>query len=146
MKLNVSLQVNQGLSGTFNAIRSAIQTDVGGVNKLIDGINSLVGAIPGVSKIGHIDIPNLDALQNVQLPSDFTTALQNLNNSLPSIADLKNKIEDMYVAYMQLTALAYTHMSLASTPHLNYSRRISTRPSRASTLMSTRCPFRTRTR
>ncbi len=45
----------------------------------------------------QISTPSLSALDNVQLPSDFTSALQNLNNSLPTIADLKNKIEDMYV-------------------------------------------------
>ena len=86
------------MSATFDAIRSAIQTDIGGINKLIDGINSAIKLVPGLSQISHIDVPSLDALQNVQLPSDFTTALQNLNNSLPSIADLKDKIEDMYVA------------------------------------------------
>lgn len=52
--------------------------------------------LPDIS-IPNITVPSLDSLQNVQLPSDFTTALQNLNNSLPTIADLKNKIEDMYV-------------------------------------------------
>ena len=72
----------------MNGLRSLIQTDIGGINKLIDAANS---AIPFGDPIPHIDVPSLDALQNVQLPSEFTTALQNLNNSLPSVAELKDK-------------------------------------------------------
>ncbi|KAI0744143.1 hypothetical protein C8Q80DRAFT_881646 [Daedaleopsis nitida] len=89
--------INSGLSTTFNAIRSNIQDDIGGINKLIDTANSVIDKIPfgSVAKIPSISVPNLDGLQNVQLPSDFSTALQNLNNSLPTIADLKNKIEDI---------------------------------------------------
>lgn len=45
----------------------------------------------------QISVPSLDALSNVTLPSDFTDALLKLNSSLPSVTQVKQAIEDVYV-------------------------------------------------
>lgn len=49
--------------------------------------------------VREISIPSLDALSNVTLPSDFTTALQNLNNPLPTVSDLKDKVDALCVLF-----------------------------------------------
>ena len=46
-------------------------------------------------KAPQISVPDLSALQNVTLPSDFENALVKLNNSLPTISELKSSIDDM---------------------------------------------------
>ncbi len=67
-----------------------------GINNVVKSVVDTANKIPGINITPpQISTPSLSALDNVQLPSDFTSALQNLNNSLPTIADLKNKIEDM---------------------------------------------------
>ena len=63
-------------------------------------IASAVNAINKVNPFGDIsvpqfDIPSLSALQNVTLPSDFETALTNLNSSLPTLDQLKNDVQDL---------------------------------------------------
>ena len=90
------MQINKFLTSTFSGLKTAIQNDVSGINSAIKTVVDAANKIPFFDFTPpQISTPSLNALDNVTLPSDFTTALQNLNNSLPTIADLKNKIEDM---------------------------------------------------
>jgi len=63
-----------------------IQTAIDGVNK----VNPF-----GNIKAPQLNIPSLDALQNVTLPTDFQDALTKLNASLPSVSVLKNAVNDL---------------------------------------------------
>ncbi|KZP22041.1 hypothetical protein FIBSPDRAFT_859893, partial [Athelia psychrophila] len=88
-------EINSFLTSTFGTIRTSIQSDVGTANS---AITTAINAINKVNPFGNINvpqisIPSLDALSNVTLPTDFTTALQNLNNSLPTVSDLKDKVD-----------------------------------------------------
>ncbi|KAF7971606.1 hypothetical protein HWV62_20698 [Athelia sp. TMB] len=88
-------EINSFLSSTFSSLRTSIQNDVSTANS---AITTAINAINKVNPFGNISapqisIPSLDALSNVTLPSDFTTALQNLNNSLPTVSDLKDKVD-----------------------------------------------------
>ena len=40
----------------------------------------------------QINIPSLDALANLNLPTDFQDALTKLNSTLPTVSDLKDKL------------------------------------------------------
>ena len=93
------MQINSFLSGTFNTIRSGIQSDISGINKVIQGFVKTYNAVPLLPNISvaNITVPSLTSLENVTLPSDFTTALEKLNASLPTISQLKDDVEDMYV-------------------------------------------------
>lgn len=95
--LTIMLQFNDFLSGTLDSVRTGIQNDIGKANS---AIQSAVAAVNKINPFGDItvpqfDIPSLSGLQNVTLPSDFLTALQNLNNTLPTLDQLRNDIEAM---------------------------------------------------
>lgn len=79
-------------------------------------MNDVITKIPGVK---GISVPDLSALQNVTLPQDFTDALTNLNNSLPTLSDLKDKVNDMYVYPLGLYINATLTKNLASTLRSN---------------------------
>ena len=79
--------MNKAIGAVAGGIRTAIQDAV-------QGVNDIITKIPGVK---GISVPDLSALQNVTLPQDFTDALTNLNNSLPTLSDLKSKVDDLYV-------------------------------------------------
>jgi len=79
----------------MSGIRTSIQNDVSAANS---AIQSAVSGINKINPFGNINvpqfsIPSLDALQNVTLPNDFETALTQLNASLPSVSDLKQKVD-----------------------------------------------------
>lgn len=83
----------------MSGLRTSIQNDVGAANS---AIQTAIGAINKVNPFGNINvpqfsIPSLDALQNVTLPTDFEDALTKLNSSLPTVSDLKDKVNAMYV-------------------------------------------------
>jgi hypothetical protein len=83
----------------MSGIRTSIQNDVSAANS---AIQSAVSGINKINPFGNINvpqfsIPSLDALQNVTLPNDFETALTQLNASLPSVSDLKQKVDALCV-------------------------------------------------
>lgn len=80
-------------------MRTSIQSDVATANS---AIQSAVNAVNKINPFGNINIPqlsipSLDSLQNVTLPTDFEDALVKLNASLPTLADLKADLDNMYV-------------------------------------------------
>lgn len=91
------LQFNNFLTSTFNSIRSGIQNDIAAANSAIQSAVNTVNKINpfGDISVPQFSIPSLSALQNVTLPTDFETALTNLNNSLPTLDQLKADVEKM---------------------------------------------------
>ncbi|PCH36129.1 hypothetical protein WOLCODRAFT_134123 [Wolfiporia cocos MD-104 SS10] len=90
-------EINQFLTGTFNTIRTAIQNDVSSANsaiaKVVDEINK-INPFGNIS-VPQFSIPALSDLENVTLPTDFETALEKLNNSLPTLSTLKSEIDSI---------------------------------------------------
>jgi hypothetical protein len=83
------------VQNTASGIRTSIQNDIATANS---AIQSAVSAINKVNPFGNInvpqfDIPSLSALQNITLPTDFESSLVTLNSSLPSFAELKQKVD-----------------------------------------------------
>ncbi|EIW63269.1 pheromone-regulated protein PRM1 [Trametes versicolor FP-101664 SS1] len=90
-------ELNSFVTSTLNGIRTNIQNDVGAANS---AIQSAIGAINKINPFGDISvpqfsIPSLTALQNVTLPTDFEDSLKKLNSSLPSLSDLKDKVDSL---------------------------------------------------
>ncbi|CAA7261757.1 unnamed protein product [Cyclocybe aegerita] len=90
-------EVNQLVQTVTTALRTNIQNDIASANNVI---RSAIDAINRVNPFDditppQIPVPNLDGLQNVSLPAAFEQALTNLNASLPSVAQLKDKVEDV---------------------------------------------------
>lgn len=95
--MTYGLQINSFLTSTFSSLRTSIQNDVSTANS---AIKTAIDAINKVNPFGNISVPqisvpSLNSLQNVTLPSDFENDLIKLNNSLPTISDLKQKIDAM---------------------------------------------------
>lgn len=85
------------MTSTLNGVRSAIQDDISAANKVIQ---TAIDAINKINPFGNISvpqfsIPSLSLLENVTLPTDFENSLIALNNSLPSLSQVKDGIEDM---------------------------------------------------
>jgi hypothetical protein len=65
-------------------------------------INGAIASINKVNPFGaitapQITVPSLSALENITLPTTFQDALTQLNSTLPTFADLKDKVEAVYV-------------------------------------------------
>ncbi|KAG6919376.1 hypothetical protein DXG01_006925 [Tephrocybe rancida] len=90
-------ELNTIVKGAADGIRTSIQSDITSVN------NAIQSALDAFNKVNpfndltlpQIPVPNLDALNNVTLPDSFAQALTNLNNSIPTVAELKDKVESI---------------------------------------------------
>ncbi|OCF40577.1 plasma membrane fusion protein PRM1 [Kwoniella heveanensis CBS 569] len=86
--------ITDGITTSLNAIRTSIQSDISSANRLIqsavDGVNSLFGSDIDVPEFS---IPSLDFLANVTVPTDFEDSLIKLNATLPTLSQLKDKME-----------------------------------------------------
>ncbi|GLB37016.1 hypothetical protein LshimejAT787_0400670 [Lyophyllum shimeji] len=90
-------ELNNVVKDVANGLRNSIQNDIQSANSVI---TKAIDAINKVNPFGditppQIPVPNLDSLNNISLPSTFQDALTNLNNSLPTVAQLKNEIESI---------------------------------------------------
>ncbi|KAG6375514.1 hypothetical protein JVT61DRAFT_3073 [Boletus reticuloceps] len=90
-------EITSFLQSTLNNIASGIKNDVTSVNS---AIQSAVNSINKVNPFGNIQAPqfnvsSLDSLSNIAIPTDFETALIQLNNSLPTVSSIKNAIQDL---------------------------------------------------
>ncbi|KAI0072507.1 hypothetical protein K474DRAFT_1604961 [Panus rudis PR-1116 ss-1] len=90
-------EFNSFIQNAFSSLRTSIQNDIATANKVIQGAVDAINKVNPFSdiKAPQINIPSLDSLQNVTLPSDFQDALLKLNNSLPSVSELKDKVESI---------------------------------------------------
>ena len=88
------------INSVASGLSTSIQNDISSANSVIQS------AIDGINKVNpfgkitppQIPVPDLSALKNVTLPASFTQALSTLNSSLPTVAQLKDEIESMWVS------------------------------------------------
>lgn len=91
------------LSGAVNDTARAISTSIqGSINAINASLRASLGSLNDFAKIFNksftvpqVPMPNLSALQNIQLPNEIDGGLRKLNNSLPTLNDLKEKIDDL---------------------------------------------------
>jgi hypothetical protein len=88
-------ELNSFVQSTAGSIRTSIQSDIASANS---AIQTAFNAVNKINPFGSItapqfNIPSLSSLDNITLPTDFEDSLIQLNNSLPSFADLKQKVE-----------------------------------------------------
>ena len=91
------IQISNLITSTFNGLRTSIQNDISSANSAIKTAIDAINKVNPFSDISvpQISVPSLDALQNVTLPTDFQDALLKLNASIPSVSDLKDKVNGM---------------------------------------------------
>lgn len=88
--------INGIINDASHGIKAAIQAGVDGVNAFLhgalDGINDVISVIGKSIQIPVVAQPNLSALDNVRLPASFDEGLRKLNDSLPTLSELREKI------------------------------------------------------
>lgn len=92
------LQITDGITTTLNGIRSSIQADVNSANTVIataiKAINSVTSLVNVNLDIPRFDIPSLDSLANVSIPTGFEDDLKRLNASLPTLDEFRTILQD----------------------------------------------------
>lgn len=102
------------MQSVTSGLRTSIQNDITNANSAITTAINAVNKINPFSKITppQITVPSLNALQNVTLPASFEQTLTDLNNTIPTFNDLKQKIESVCVSTL-LRPPTISHMSLS---------------------------------
>ncbi|KLT46320.1 hypothetical protein CC85DRAFT_239085, partial [Cutaneotrichosporon oleaginosum] len=88
--------ISDGVTSSLNSIRDSIQEDIGTMNRVIQsavrGINRVTSIVNVDLSVPTIDIPSLSFLANVTIPTGFEDSLLRLNNSLPTMEELQDKM------------------------------------------------------
>ena len=85
-----TLQLQTGIQTTVRGVISVFEEAVKLTNDAIDVANK----VPFVH-VTPIDTSGLDQLKNFTLPTNLTADIENISNSIPTVAELKDKIESM---------------------------------------------------
>ncbi|KAK4046906.1 plasma membrane fusion protein prm1 [Microbotryomycetes sp. JL221] len=87
-------EIDEFVTITFQGVRNSLQTAVEGINTGLESTLGLIDRIPGVDfDIPQIDVPNLDSLEDVTLPHSIIDGLTTLNESIPTLDELKQSID-----------------------------------------------------
>ncbi|BEJ15493.1 hypothetical protein CspHIS471_0500980 [Cutaneotrichosporon sp. HIS471] len=88
--------ISDSVTSSLNSIRSSIQDDIGKMNNIIQsavsGINRVTSLVSVDLSVPSIDIPSLNFLANVTIPTGFEDSLLRLNDSLPTMNELRDKM------------------------------------------------------
>ncbi|WVR08903.1 hypothetical protein IAU60_005962 [Kwoniella sp. DSM 27419] len=91
--------ITDGVTNSLNTIRTLIQDDIGSANGFIQSavskVNTLLKAFNTSIDVPQFSIPSLDFLANVTIPTDFEDSLIKLNSTLPTLSELKDKMEQI---------------------------------------------------
>ncbi|CAO1631211.1 unnamed protein product [Parajaminaea phylloscopi] len=91
--------MNSLINDAGHGIKAGIQAAVDGVNAFLhgalDGVNDLLQIIGKSVKIPVVAQPDLSALDNVHLPESFDQGLRELNASLPTLTELKLRMNEL---------------------------------------------------
>ncbi|KAF9567948.1 hypothetical protein CPC08DRAFT_702777 [Agrocybe pediades] len=87
-------ELNKVVGTIADGLATAIDTVLNPIINALNKAGSTAAKLVGID-INAIKPPNLDALHNVSLPQSFMDSLTKLSDSIPSVADLKDKIEDV---------------------------------------------------
>jgi hypothetical protein len=79
-----------------SGIRTLIQDTFGAANDALAAV-AKAGKVIGIS-VPTLTVPDLSSLENVTLPQSFTDSITALNNTLPTFNELKQAVEQLYVA------------------------------------------------
>jgi hypothetical protein len=95
-----NLKIESFIQTNLSAIRTNIQNDISSFNSLIQStVNGINKLLPFGSSITapQLSVPSLDSLENVTFPTTIQDALTQLNNSIPSLDQLRSSIEGLWV-------------------------------------------------
>ncbi|KAI3485267.1 hypothetical protein L1887_51552 [Cichorium endivia] len=91
--------ISQAVNAAAQGIRAAIQESVQGVNAVlataVQGINDVVGVFGQHLNAPSIAVPSLAALQNVELPHEIQDGLVKLNETLPTLQQLRQTMNQL---------------------------------------------------
>ncbi|PFH53747.1 hypothetical protein AMATHDRAFT_54233 [Amanita thiersii Skay4041] len=90
-------ELNTLIQNVGNGLRTSIQSDIAKANDIIKSAIDAINKVNPFSDITapQITVPSLDGLQNISLPSSFQDALTKLNDTIPSVDVLKDKLESV---------------------------------------------------
>ncbi|WVQ81342.1 hypothetical protein IAT38_003465 [Cryptococcus sp. DSM 104549] len=91
--------ISDAVTSSLNSIRTEIQSDISSANNVIQSavsaINSVTSLVNVNLSVPTFSIPSLSFLANVTIPTTFEDSLVTLNSSLPTLAELKDKMNEI---------------------------------------------------
>lgn len=77
------------------SLRNQLQSAVSGANTALDSAVEVINRIPGVDINAPDFNPDLNFLNNVTIPDTFLKSLQSFNDSLPTLDELKERMNSV---------------------------------------------------
>ncbi|TFK26511.1 hypothetical protein FA15DRAFT_755009 [Coprinopsis marcescibilis] len=103
----LELIVRSGIQIMLSAVQelnNVVQNAAAGIRVALDtvfgGLESFINSIRTAASVFNIDIPAFDrpdisGLDNISLPLEFEEGIRRLNDTIPSVSTIKDKIEDI---------------------------------------------------
>ncbi|ORY81244.1 hypothetical protein BCR35DRAFT_278952 [Leucosporidium creatinivorum] len=94
--IDATEEIDSFVTSTFQEVRSDVQSAVEVINEGLNATLGLIDDIPGDDfTIPQVTIPSLDFLSNVTLPSSILSGLTSLNDSIPTLSELRSTLDSL---------------------------------------------------
>lgn len=91
--------ITEGITLALSSLRTEIQQDIQTANNAIASavktINTVTSLVNVNLNVPQFDIPSLDGLANIQIPTTFQDQLRNLNSTLPTLEELRDSLDQV---------------------------------------------------
>lgn len=91
--------ITEGITLALSSLRTEIQQDIQTANNAIasavKAINTVTSLVNVNLNVPQFDIPSLDGLANIQIPTTFQDQLRNLNSTLPTLEELRDSLDQV---------------------------------------------------
>ncbi|KIM31343.1 hypothetical protein M408DRAFT_327585 [Serendipita vermifera MAFF 305830] len=110
-------EITSFINNTLTSITSGIANDISAANNIIQSAVNVVKAIPFVGdniNIPQFSIPSAAQLSGIQIPTTFEDQLRSLNSTIPTLQDLREKLDSLIAVPFQLVKKEINDTFLAS--------------------------------
>lgn len=117
--LDATEKITDFINSTLDKVLDGIDGDVQKFEDTINGLISGAGSISTVLGSGFVfpklNIPSLDGLKNINIPTEFDDKLQEIRDNIPTFEEVKKAANDaIRIPFQRIS------VSTLSPPHLSY--------------------------
>ncbi|KAG8795929.1 plasma membrane fusion protein prm1, partial [Serendipita sp. 398] len=115
-------EITSFVNNTLSSITSGIAGDIQSANNAIQAAVNVVKNIPFVGNninIPQFSIPSAAQLANIQIPTTFEDKLKNLNSSIPTLDEFREKLDGLISVPFQLLKKEINDTFIASQASFN---------------------------
>lgn len=115
--LDASKKIADFINGTLDKIFDDVGSEVNKFESNLNGVSDILNKMPAFFgsdiKIPKLNLPSLDGLKNINIPSEFDATLQDIKDHIPTFDEVKKAADDaIRLPFQAITVRLPSHLRI----------------------------------